>query len=269
MGNQKVKWTSEEEEALKAGVVKHGTGKWKNILIDPQFAPYLINRSNIDLKDKWRNMSISYGQCSREKSKASRVKTISSEALSTPTTENLVAEADAVDDFSRSPRDARNAPGYTTMIFEALLSVKDSNGSNIGAIVEFIEQKHEVPQNFRRLLSSKLRRLVLQGKLEKVHNCYKIKDAALGMKTPMPKQKDIRPRPVQNSGLVISAETVENAAMIAAYKIAEADNKSFVAAEAVKEAERVSIMAEDADSVMLLAKEIFEKCSRGETVRLA
>lgn len=66
-------------------------------------------------------MSISYGQCSREKSKASRVKTISSEALSTPTTENLVAEADAVDDFSRSPRDARNAPGYRFVIFLVIM----------------------------------------------------------------------------------------------------------------------------------------------------
>ncbi|KAL2462552.1 Telomere repeat-binding factor 5 [Forsythia ovata] len=273
MGNQKVKWTSEEEEALKAGVVKHGTGKWKNILRDPQFAPYLTNRSNIDLKDKWRNMSISYGQCSREKSKAPRVKTISSDALSTPTSQNissvLIAEDYAVDELSRSPQDVRNAPGYNAMIFEALSSIKDSNGSNLGAIVGFIEQKHEVPPNFRRLLSSKLRRLVLQGKLEKVQNCYKIKDAALGTKTPMPKQKDIRLRPVQNSGLVISGETAEDAAMTAAYKIAEAENKSFVASEAVKEAERVLQMAEDADSVLLLAKDIYEKCSRGQSVVIA
>ncbi|GMQ08250.1 hypothetical protein CsSME_00052060 [Camellia sinensis var. sinensis] len=27
MGNQKQKWTTEEEEALRAGVAKHGTGK--------------------------------------------------------------------------------------------------------------------------------------------------------------------------------------------------------------------------------------------------
>ncbi|CAI9773565.1 unnamed protein product [Fraxinus pennsylvanica] len=257
MGNQKVKWTVEEEEALKAGVVKHGLGKWKNILRDPQFAPYLSNRSNIDLKDKWRNMCISYGQCSRKKLKASRVKTISSEALSTLTTGNLVAEVDAIDDFSGSPQDVRDAPGYKTMIFEALSSIRDSSGSNIDDIVGFIEQKHEVPQNIRRILSTRLRRLVLQGKLEKVQDRYKIKDATLGTKTPMPKQKDI------------SAETVEDAAMTAAYKIADAEDKSFVAAEAVKEAERVSTMAEDADSFLLLANEIFEKCSRGETIRLA
>lgn len=50
MGNPKVKWTSEEEDALKAGVTKHGSGRWKNILRDPEFALVLINRSNIDLK---------------------------------------------------------------------------------------------------------------------------------------------------------------------------------------------------------------------------
>ncbi|CAL5439482.1 unnamed protein product [Camellia sinensis] len=50
MGNQKQKWTTEEEEALRAGVAKHGTGKWKNILKDPDFALSLSQRSNIDLK---------------------------------------------------------------------------------------------------------------------------------------------------------------------------------------------------------------------------
>lgn len=50
MGNQKQKWTSDEEEALLAGVAKHGPGKWKNILRDPEFAPFLTQRSNIDLK---------------------------------------------------------------------------------------------------------------------------------------------------------------------------------------------------------------------------
>lgn len=50
MGNQKQKWTAEEEEALLAGVAKHGPGKWKNILKDPDFAHFLTHRSNIDLK---------------------------------------------------------------------------------------------------------------------------------------------------------------------------------------------------------------------------
>ncbi|MFS7950047.1 putative transcription factor MYB-HB-like family [Helianthus anomalus] len=56
MGKAKKRWTLEEEAALSAGVYKYGTGKWKDILNDHQFAHCLINRSNVDLKDKWRNL---------------------------------------------------------------------------------------------------------------------------------------------------------------------------------------------------------------------
>lgn len=78
------------------------------------------------------------------------------------------------------------------------------------------------------------------------------------MKTPAPRPKEIRPRPSQTTNNL--GDTVQEAAVSTAYKIAEAENKSFVAAEAVKEAERVSKMAEDTDSLLQLAKEIFEKC---------
>lgn len=96
-----------------------------------------------------------------------------------------------------------------------------------------------------------------------VQNCYKIKkDVLPGAKTvtTTPKQKDIRPKQPQTTTSYLG-DTVEEAAVNAAYKVAEAENKSFVAAEAVKEAERVSKMAEDADSYLQLAKEIFERCN--------
>ncbi|KAM0065182.1 putative transcription factor MYB-HB-like family [Helianthus debilis subsp. tardiflorus] len=52
------KWrTSKEEEALKAGVKEYKAGNWKDILKDPRFASILANRTNIDLKDKWRNLN--------------------------------------------------------------------------------------------------------------------------------------------------------------------------------------------------------------------
>lgn len=50
MGAPKQKWTSEEESALRAGVVKHGQGKWRTILKDPEFNVILALRSNVDLK---------------------------------------------------------------------------------------------------------------------------------------------------------------------------------------------------------------------------
>ncbi|KAH0908982.1 hypothetical protein HID58_032303 [Brassica napus] len=52
MGAPKQKWTPEEEAALKAGVLKHGTGKWRTILSDPHFSSVLKSRSNVDLKIK-------------------------------------------------------------------------------------------------------------------------------------------------------------------------------------------------------------------------
>lgn len=53
MGAPKQKWTAEEESALKAGVRKHGAGKWRTILKDPEFSGTLCLRSNVDLKVKF------------------------------------------------------------------------------------------------------------------------------------------------------------------------------------------------------------------------
>lgn len=269
MGNPKQKWTSEEEEALRAGVAKHGTGKWKNIQRDPEFNPYLYSRSNIDLKDKWRNMTVSAGsQSVKDKSRTTKVKPIpDAAAAATPlpnpqTSAAAAAAADIViDDYSEAAADSKTAPKYNAMIFEAISAFNEPNGADTSAIISYIEQRQELPQNFRRQLSSRLRRLVAQEKLEKVQNCYKIKKvSSFGTKTPTPK-KEVRPKSVHDTG-----DTVEGAANDAAYSVAEAENKSFVATEAVKESERVSKMAEDADSLLQLANEILEKCLRGEIV---
>ncbi|XP_076952569.1 single myb histone 6-like [Bidens hawaiensis] len=75
MGAPKQKWTQEEEDSLKAGVVKHGPGKWSTILKDPEFGSVLWSRSNVDLKDKWRNMhSIASGCGSRQRGRPAKSK---------------------------------------------------------------------------------------------------------------------------------------------------------------------------------------------------
>lgn len=56
-------------------------------------------------------------------------------------------------------------------------------------------------------------------------------------------------------------DPIEEAAITAAYKIADSEAKSFLASEAVKEAEKIAQMAEETDSLLLLAKEIFERCN--------
>ncbi|XP_058068598.1 uncharacterized protein LOC131217663 isoform X1 [Magnolia sinica] len=166
MGAPKQKWTSEEEEALLAGVNKHGAGKWRTIQKDPEFGHCLAARSNIDLKAKWRNMSVSAsGQGSRERSKIPKLKALPGIPSSGAPTQD--ASPAAVVDPSKSLQDGKVPPRYNTMIIEALSTMQDPSGSEIGAISRFIEQRHEVPPNFRRLLSSKLRRLVGQDKIEK------------------------------------------------------------------------------------------------------
>ncbi|XP_009604177.1 telomere repeat-binding factor 4-like [Nicotiana tabacum] len=277
MGNPKQKWTSEEEEALRAGVAKHGAGKWKNIQRDPEFNHLLYSRSNIDLKDKWRNLNVSAnGQGPRDKSRTQKVKADAPAApllitqapvSSTPVLQDAAADT-IMEDSSKCALDGKTTSKYNQMIYDALSSLKEPNGSDTSTIVNFIEQRHEVPQNFRRLLSSRLRRLVQQDKLEKFENCYRIKKEVLERtKTATPKQKHVGPRQFPSSTYL--GDTVEEAAKTAVYKVAEADNKSFVAAEAAKEEARVSKMAEDQDSLLLLAKDIFDRCSHGEIVLMA
>ncbi|CAH9053615.1 unnamed protein product [Cuscuta epithymum] len=293
MGNPKQKWTSEEEEALRAGVAKHGAGKWKHIQKDPEFNHLLHSRSNIDLKDKWRNLNVSANAQGgpRDKSRVLKLKA-NPDAHMTPVPNALTTNAspilllqDAggaadtmVEDTTKCLLDGKTASKYNAMITEALSTLKDPKGLDITTIVSFIEQRHEVPPNFRRILSSRLRRLVQQDKLEKIQNCFRIKkEYLLGASTTpiptptptlIPRQESRSKEEVQHTGGYLG-NTVDEAATEAAYRIVEAENKSFVAAEAVKEAERVSRMAEESDVLLQLAKDIYDKCARGEIVLLA
>lgn len=93
-----------------------------------------------------------------------------------------------------------------------------------------------------------------------IENSYRIKKEILEKtKTAAtPKQKHVGPRQLPNNAYL--GDTAEEAAITAAYKVAEAENKSFVAAEAAKEAERVSKMEEDSDNSLQIYKDIFDKC---------
>ena len=48
------KWSERENEALRQGILQFGAGKWKKI--KDQAGTVLDNRSNVDLKDRYRNM---------------------------------------------------------------------------------------------------------------------------------------------------------------------------------------------------------------------
>ncbi|CAN1141881.1 Single myb histone 5 [Linum perenne] len=52
---RKRKWSSKEEAALKNGIKEFGAGFWKEILNSRRNE--FNERTKVDLKDKWRNMS--------------------------------------------------------------------------------------------------------------------------------------------------------------------------------------------------------------------
>ncbi|ONM38849.1 Homeodomain-like/winged-helix DNA-binding family protein [Zea mays] len=174
MGAPKQKWTSEEEDALRAGVRKHGAGKWRTIQKDPEFSPVLSSRSNIDLKDKWRNLSFSASGLGSSKLRVPKITgpssspSSSSQPLLLPAA-NKFTEATLPADAEKKPQDGKTLPKYGAMIMEALLELNEPNGSDIAAIFGFIEQRYAVQPTFRRFLASKLRRLADSNKIEKAN----------------------------------------------------------------------------------------------------
>ncbi|KAL9311546.1 Telomere repeat-binding factor 5 [Arabidopsis thaliana] len=286
MGNQKLKWTAEEEEALLAGIRKHGPGKWKNILRDPEFADQLIHRSNIDLKDKWRNLSVPPGtQSLTNKARPAKVKeegdTPAADANDAVTIPRPIPTIPPPPGRRTLPSElipdenTKNAPRYDGVIFEALSALADGNGSDVSSIYHFIEQpRHEVPPNFRRILSTRLRRLAAQSKLEKVStfksNFYKIPDPS-GTKigVPKPKETHTKLRQANNQTSADSQQMIEEAAITAACKVVEAENKIDVAKLAAEEFEKMTKIAEENRKLLVIATEMHELCSCGETMLLA
>ncbi|KAK1375915.1 MYB transcription factor [Heracleum sosnowskyi] len=273
MGIQKQKWTGEEEAALKAGVDKHGPGKWKTILTDPDFKDALANRSNIDLKDKWRNLGIANIPLAWKKNDP--VLAITGGSHATAQNTNNALSPVAANGATNTPRTPQDSGIMITrsMVLKAISSINDSKGSDFNAIASFMEQRHEVPYNFRRYLSSMIRRLTLQGRLEKVEQCYKIKNSGSSTKTPAPKARDVNPpapkardvNPPAPKARDVNPGTCENfdvsnpdtpgaAARSAAFWLVEAENKSILAAEAVEEAERVDVMLEECETTLKALK---------------
>ncbi|KAK8529825.1 hypothetical protein V6N13_102721 [Hibiscus sabdariffa] len=189
MGAPKQKWTPEEEAALKAGVIKHGAGKWRTILKDPEFSSVLYLRSNVDLKDKWRNMSVmANGWGSRDKARLAVKRTSSfpkheesaMELAAAPSDEEIVdgkpiTAPNTTLQISASTK--RSIVRLDNLIMEAITSLKEPGGSNKTNIAAYIEEQYWAPPDFKRLLSAKLKYLTACGRLIKVKRRYRIASA--------------------------------------------------------------------------------------------
>ncbi|CAE5987701.1 unnamed protein product [Arabidopsis arenosa] len=77
----------------------------------------------------------------------------------------------------RKPKTTTHPP-YFQMIKEALMALKEKNGSSPYAIAKKIEEKHKslLPESFRKILSLQLKNSVTKGKLVKIRASYKLSD---------------------------------------------------------------------------------------------
>lgn len=187
MGAPKQKWTKEEEAALRAGIEKYGPGKWSAILKDPALSCYLASRSNVDLKDKWRNINVTaHGWGSREKArlafkKSSQLAKQTSKhlALSTITNcrSNIALDARPLATINASlpsPDTPRSFPRFDNLVLDAISCLKEPKGSNKSTIAMYIEENHLAPPHFKKLLSPSLKCLTERGKLVKMGQNYMV-----------------------------------------------------------------------------------------------
>ncbi|KAK1626696.1 hypothetical protein QYE76_001011 [Lolium multiflorum] len=280
MGAPKQKWTAEEEAALKAGISKHGTGKWRTILKDPEFSSILRYRSNVDLKDKWRNMNVTVNASgSREKVRATPMTPAVKKLRCAPKQESTSAAVAAimpvVSDGDEEMAEAAplltiSAPGKSlsrleNIILEAVKTLNEPTGSYKTAIANYIEEQYWPPADFDHVLSAKLNELTSSGKLIKVNRKYRLAPSSSlleGRSSKMLLLEDVQREPVKververdefaaRTKSQVDAElarmrnmTAEEAAAAAARAVAEAEAIMAEAEAAVREAE-----AAEADAV--------------------
>ncbi|KAK1325258.1 Telomere repeat-binding factor 1 [Acorus calamus] len=288
MGAPKQKWTSEEENALKAGVVKHGAGKWRTILKDPEFSSILCLRSNVDLKDKWRNMSVTAnGFGSREKARIAlkRSHHVPRHDDNPLALSNDVADVDdqMVDaqPIAASPEilaiaaPKKSISRLDNLIVEAITTLKEPSGSNKTAISLFIEEQYWAPPNFRKILQSKLKSLTASGRLIRVKRRYRLAPAFMEARNPRllrlegkkqeERPQEVKPQKEPSRGekdeirvlskpqidaelLKIRNMSAKDAEAAAAQAVAEAEAAMAVAEEAAREAEAAEADAEVAQA---------------------
>ncbi|KAI5419088.1 hypothetical protein KIW84_043327 [Lathyrus oleraceus] len=88
------------------------------------------------------------------------------------------------------PRNLVSHPTYEEMIKDAIVSLKEKNGSSQYAIVKFIKEKQkQLPGNFKKLLLQNLKKNVAFGKLAKVKGSFKLSAAAKKPAVAKPKSK--------------------------------------------------------------------------------
>lgn len=71
-----------------------------------------------------------------------------------------------------APKAPPTHPKYVDIVKDALVSLKERNGSSVAAIRKFISGKYTLPTGWEKVLSVQLKKLVASGKIVKVSRPY-------------------------------------------------------------------------------------------------
>ncbi|KAG2263510.1 hypothetical protein Bca4012_014581 [Brassica carinata] len=173
MGAPKHKWTPEEEEALMAGVLKHGTGKWRFILGDPEYSSVLHSRSNVDLKDKWRNISVAATCGSRKKARPDDDNTKALTILALTNGDDNTKAPFALS--YNTPQDLFTS--VDNMILEAITNFEGPLGPDKNSILQYPEVDANMQLNMEQLVTSRLEHLINIETILKIEHRYSISPA--------------------------------------------------------------------------------------------
>ncbi|CAL4978026.1 unnamed protein product [Urochloa decumbens] len=178
MGAPKQRWTSEEDAALRTGVARHGVGNWRTILNDPQLSSILRYRSNVDLKDKWRNMNITVTPLgSRDKVRTAAKKARAATKNDDHSTSIITITSDADDEIiDAKPIVSVSSEAWNTsiskeshsrldkIILEAIKNLNEPTGSHKITIANYIEvrRKYRIAPSSPRLEGRSPKMLLLE-----------------------------------------------------------------------------------------------------------
>lgn len=261
MGAPKQRWTPGEEAALKAGINKYGVGKWSTILKDPEFNTILRSRSNVDLKDKWRNMNcMANGLGSRRANaaqKSSQVATKHDEGTSSDSLgveKNLVVlDAKPLSEVHVTVEDADSGNQILRvddLILEAIEKLKEPRGSSRHSIAEYILDHHSVAPDIERTLAGNLKALTENKRLVKVKHLYRIAPRPIsvgGGEGPASLQSNAANDCSEEQGKeIIMLTKAQVDAELEMMKSMNAEEAAAVAARAVAEAQAAIAAAEAA-----------------------
>lgn len=264
MGAPKQRWNSDEEAALRAGVAKHGVGNWRTILKDPEFSSTLRYRSNVDLKDKWRNINVivtasgsrEKGRTSVKKNRATPKNNDHSMAISTVASDidDEIVDVQPIASVSSEAWNNSNRKKshsrLDNIIMEAIKNLKEPTGSHRTTIANYIEEQYWPPSDFDHILSAKLKDLTTTGKLIKVNRKYRIAPSSPYSEGRSPKillLEDVQREPQKigsNDSKTLTKSQVD--AELARMATMTAEEAAAAAARAVAEAEALMAEAEAA-----------------------